>query len=171
MKAGEWLEEVPADVAGYASVLPRFSDGRLNYSTSGEAAVVDCYVYHARKLLVLKRVNPLGGLQKPWHVVSGYFDEVRPLGEMAIAEIVEEIGPQKILSMCALPPYCARDSRVWTVYPVAAEISGFIDIRLNVEHSESAWIPSEEAASYLVRHVWAVWAAYARSRWPVATGV
>jgi ADP-ribose pyrophosphatase YjhB (NUDIX family) len=159
------LEEVPAEVRGYARVLPRFADGRLDYSASTDAAVVDCYVYHGRKLLVLKRRNPLGHLQQPWHVVSGLLDELRPLSEMATSEMFEEIGPQEILSMRALSPYCSRDSRRWTVYPVAAEISAPSSIRLNEEHSEFAWIPFEKADSYLLPQVCSVWAQHFRIRY------
>jgi ADP-ribose pyrophosphatase YjhB (NUDIX family) len=158
------LEVVPAEVACHASVLPRFDDGRLDYSASVRAVVVDCYVYRGQELLVLKRRNPLGGLEEPWHVVSGFFDEVRPLGEKAMAEMLEEIGPQEILSMYALSPYCSRDSRVWTVYPVAAEISGGSRIRLNEEHSEFTWIPFEAACRYLLPHVCAVFAQHRTSK-------
>jgi ADP-ribose pyrophosphatase YjhB (NUDIX family) len=151
------LEEVPAEVAWGASVLPRFSDGRLDYSASPDAAVLDCYVYREQELLVLKRSNPLGGLEKPWHVVSGFLDEARPLCDKAMAEIFEEIGGQEILSMYALAPYCSRDSRKWTVYPVAAEVSAESTIRLNEEHSEFAWVPFDATCRYLLPHVCAVW--------------
>jgi ADP-ribose pyrophosphatase YjhB (NUDIX family) len=151
------LEEVPAEVARAASVLPRFGDGRLDYSASVTAAVLDCYVYCGQQLLMLKRNNPLGGLEKPWHVVSGFLDEARPLCDKVMTEIFEEIGRQAILSMYALGPYCSRDSRKWTVYPVAAEIAAGSTIRLNEEHSEFAWVPLDAACRYLLPHVCAVW--------------
>lgn len=151
------LELVPAEVAESASVLPRLRDGRLDYSASLDAAVVDCYVYREQELLVLKRRNLLGGLTEPWHVVSGFLDEVLPLCDKAVDEIFEETGPQQILSMYALAPYCSRDSRLWTVYPVAVEIAPGGEVRLNEEHSAFAWIPFEAACRYLLPHVSGVW--------------
>jgi len=151
------LEQVPPEVVYSAAVLPRFADGRVDYSTSSAAPVLDCYVYCADKLLVLKRSNPLGEFENQWHVVSGFLDEERPLRELAIAELFEEIGPQEIELMEALPPWCSRDARFWTVYPVAARIAGSSEIRLNEEHSEFAWIPFEDAGLYLLPHIYAVW--------------
>lgn len=151
------LEQVPAEVIQKATVLPRLRDGRLDYSLSLDAAVVDCYVYREQELLVLKRRNALGGLTNPWHVVSGFLDEVLPLCEKAAGEVLEETGPQQILSMYALAPYCSRNSRLWTVYPVAAEIAAGGEVWLNEEHSDFAWIPFEAARRYLLPHVWDVW--------------
>ncbi len=100
----------------------------------------------------------MGGVENPWHIVSGFLDEVRPLGDKVKAEMLEEIGTREILSLQALAPYCSRDSRRWTVYPVAAEISEASEIRLNEEHSECGWIPFEAAFQYLLPHVYSVWA-------------
>jgi hypothetical protein len=155
--AGDLLASVPDEVVRLASFLPRFDDGRLDYSASPEAAVLDCYIYCEQKLLILKRRNPLGGSGNPWHVVSGFLDEVRPLQDKVTAEVLEEIGDQEILCMHALPPYCSKDLRRWTVYPSAAEITSHSGIQLNEEHSEFAWIPFEAASVYLLPHVCTVW--------------
>ena len=151
------LTQVPSEVARDAPALPRLGDGRVDYSSSLHAAVLDCYVYRRQEMLVLKRRDSLGGLERPWHVVSGFLDRLLPLCDMALAEIFEETGQQKVLSLHALAPYCSRDTKLWTIYPLAAELAAGGEIRLNEEHSDFAWIPFDAAAGYLLPHVYGVW--------------
>src|SRR4051794_7149562 len=109
------LNAIPPEVARLKSTLPRFPDGRLDYSDAPEAAVVDCYVTHSYRLLILKRAQPLAGSLTAWHVVSGYLDEECTLQEKVFEEVFEEIGVSWITSMKDTDPYVHLDAKTWTV--------------------------------------------------------
>ena len=147
------LDEVPPGVFRLKRVLPQFPDGRIDYSGSSEALVLDCYVLREGELLILRRANPIAGSSSHWHVVSGYLDDECTVRQKVVEELSEETGVTQICSMQATDPYMHVDVKTWTVYPVAVRIAAGTDIRLNEEHTEFAWIHPVEIGNYLLPQV------------------
>ena len=147
------LDKIPPEVNRLSRALPRFPDGRINYTSATEAVVVDCYVLRQEELLILKRRNQIAGSMTPWHVVAGYLDQACTLRQKALEEVVEETGVTQICSMEAIAPYVHVDVKAWTVYPVAVRIFPGSEIRLNEEHTEFAWIKPNRVSEYLLPQV------------------
>src|SRR4051812_13904152 len=101
-----------------ATMLPRLPDGRIDYSTAPEAPVLDCYVLCGRRILILKRRQPLAGIVGAWHIVTGFLDEECSLRKKVEVELLEETGIERAVRMRALRPYRHEQERRWDVYPV-----------------------------------------------------
>jgi len=152
------LDEIPAQVERFWHSLPKFPDGRIDYTHAPAAAVLDCYLCCGDRLLVLKRTREIDGLMEQWHVVSGYLDERVSLREKALAEILEETGfcRNNIRAMSALSPYAHPGEKNWCVYPVIAMVERPEAVHLNEEHSAYLWIDRTQAPKYLLPQVAAV---------------
>ena len=72
--------------------LPRFPDGRINYTGAKKAAVLLCAVKHDDKILLLKRSDKVGNYRGKWNLVAGFLDQPRPVREKVLEEIREELG-------------------------------------------------------------------------------
>lgn len=72
--------------------LPRFSDGRIDYSKSKSAPVLTCFITFKGKILLLKRSNSVSTYKCKWNTVAGYIDEPKPLQEKILEEVLEETG-------------------------------------------------------------------------------
>ena len=77
--------------------LPKFEDGRINYSNSKKAPVLTCFVKYHEEILLLKRSNKVRAYQGMWNSVAGYLDELIPLEEKVLIELKEELGITKDL--------------------------------------------------------------------------
>lgn len=149
------LDRVPREVLRLERLLPRFQDGRIDYTNAARAPVLDCYVLCKRRLLILKRTRPIAGSDNAWHVVSGFLDTPRSLREHVHQELREEINlrPEVIDSLFGLEPYRHIDAKLWTVYPVVARLRCDWPIRLNEEHVRFRWIDTAEIKAYLAPQV------------------
>jgi len=149
------LNRVPREVLRLGKLLPRFQDGRIDYTNARQAPVLDCYVFCSGRLLILKRTRPIAGSATEWHVVSGYLDTARSLREHVYQELREEIALclGAFDSLLALEPYRHFDAKLWTVYPVLARLHCEWRIRLNEEHVEFRWIDPAHIRAYLAPHV------------------
>jgi 8-oxo-dGTP diphosphatase len=149
------LHRVPAEVLRVEKLLPRFQDGRIDYTNARRAPVLDCYVFCKRRLLILKRTRPIAGSGNAWHVVSGFLDTPRSLREHVLQELREEINlhPGAMDSLFSLKPYRHFHAKLWTVYPVIARLDCDWPIRLNDEHVEFRWIHAAEIKFYLAPQV------------------
>jgi hypothetical protein len=68
----------PQDIISrLAEKLPKFLDGRIDYTDAKEAAVLNCFVMHDGELLLLKRSDKVSHYKGVWHVVAGFLDEVK----------------------------------------------------------------------------------------------
>ncbi len=70
--------------------LPKFPDGRIDYSSSDKAPVLTCFVRFEDKILLLKRSDRVGTYRGKWHTVAGYIDEPKPIQQKALEELEEE---------------------------------------------------------------------------------
>jgi hypothetical protein len=55
----------------FSKILPKFPDGRINYTTSQRCPVITCFVMYEGKILLLKRSDKVGTYKGFWNSVSG----------------------------------------------------------------------------------------------------
>lgn len=76
----------------FAEKLPRFPDGRIDYSHLDKAPVLTCIVKFQDKIILLKRSDRVRTYQGKWNTVAGYLDELKPIREKALEVVKEELG-------------------------------------------------------------------------------
>jgi 8-oxo-dGTP pyrophosphatase MutT (NUDIX family) len=133
--------------------LPRFTDGRINYSNSKRAPVITCFIKYKDKILLLKRSNKVGSYKEKWGAVSGYIDEDRDLTQTAFNEVEEELGIKKenVLTLKQGERYELFDpaiGRTWIICPFLLELKDAPELILDWEHTEFKWINPEEINDY-----------------------
>jgi len=137
----------------FAEKLPRFPDGRIDYSNSDKAPVLTCFVRFEDKILLLKRSDRVRTHKGKWHTVAGYIDEPKPIREKALEELHEELGiyEHNILQCKMGSPYEFFDpdeQKSWLVHPVLVELKQKPDIKLDWEHTEFKWISPDKLTTY-----------------------
>ncbi len=125
--------------------LPRFPDGRIDFSNSDKAAVLTCFVRFEDKILLLKRSQKVRTYPGKWHTVAGYIDEPKPLRQKALEELREELNihEQDVSSFSAGDPYEFTDEETnkhWLVHPVLVQLRRKPSVTLDWEHTEYKWI-------------------------------
>jgi len=152
-------EELLKRIATLANALPRFPDGRIDYSKSAIAAVVTIFVRYGDQILLLKRSDKVSTYRGMWYTVAGYLDELKPIREKVLAELQEEvgIGEEIIASLRIAAPQEVTDrdiQKTWLFCPVLVELRRKPEIRLDWEHTEARWIKPEELANFVtVPHI------------------
>jgi len=136
-------------IKNFAARLPKFSDGRINYSNSNIAPVITVFVRYKDKILLLKRSDKVGAYRKKWNTVAGYLDQPKPIFEKALEELKEELGilQKSILQIKVGAPYKFFDSdikKTWLVNPVLIDLKRKPNIKLDWEHTEYKWIKPGE---------------------------
>lgn len=125
--------------------LPKFPDGRINYSDSNIAPIVIVFVKYKQRFLLLKRSEKGLHYKGKWSVVAGFLDEMRPIKDKVLEELQEETGIQKddISKMRIGEPYRFEDEEIdktWIRCPVLVELKSQIKPKLDWEHDEYRWI-------------------------------
>jgi len=133
--------------------LPKFPDGRINYSKSKIAPVITVFVKYNDKILLLKRSDRVSTYKGKWNTVAGYLDEVKSLEEKALEELREEIGvDDRIISSIKIGKmyefYDEKIDRKWIVTPILVELKELPKIKLNEEHTEYKWIKIDEIENF-----------------------
>lgn len=149
MDEGALLERLELLARG----LPRFPDGRIDYSDAKVAAVVTVFVRLGERILLLKRSDKVGSYRGKWNTVAGYLDELKPPRLKALEELREELGitEDDIASIKAGDPYEFTDAtlgRTWLVNPFLVDLKGEPEITLCWEHTEYKWIRPEELGGF-----------------------
>jgi len=137
----------------FSEKLPKFPDGRIDYSHSNKAPVLTCFVKYEDKILLLKRSDKVRVYQGLWNSVAGYLDEFRPLEEKALEEIREELGlTADIIKQTKLgQPYELVDDKakkIWVIFPVLVELNKEPVIKLDWEHTDFKWINPADLKSF-----------------------
>jgi len=132
--------------------LPRFPDGRINYSNAQTAPVVTIFVRCKCEILLLKRSEKVATYRGKWNVVAGYLDELRPVREKVLEELREEIGVSErdITSIRFGEPFEILDksiNKTWFVHPVLIELKEKT-CKPDWEHTEYRWIRPEELKDF-----------------------
>jgi len=146
-------EKILNTIREFAKKLPKFPDGRIDYSNSDIAPVIIVFIEYKDKILLLKRSDKVRTYQRKWNAIAGYLDELKPILEKAIEEIQEEaqINRDKILSLHIGETYKLKDNKVnktWIIHPVLVELKELPDIRLDWEHTEYKWIKPKELKKF-----------------------
>lgn len=137
----------------FGKKLPKFPDGRINYSNSAIAPVITVFVKYKDKILILKRSDKVRTYQGKWNTVAGYLDELKPIHEKIVEELEEELGIDKnnISRVRFGEPYQFTDDEVnktWIVHPALIELKQKPNIKLNWEHTEFKWIDAKDIIKY-----------------------
>ncbi|HWP58896.1 MAG TPA: NUDIX domain-containing protein [Candidatus Acidoferrales bacterium] len=145
--------EIDRAIQDLAVKLPRFPDGRIDYSRSDLAFVISCFVKFEDKILLLKRSEKVRTYQGKWHTVAGYIDEPKPLRQKALQELNEELGVSEsdIARLAFGEPFEFYDPTIlktWRVHPVLAELARNVDIKLNWEHTEFLWVQPADIGKF-----------------------
>jgi isopentenyldiphosphate isomerase len=140
-------------VKDFAKKLPKFPDGRIDFTHSETSLVLTVFIKYKDKILILKRSNKVGTYKGKWNTVTGYIDEPKPLIEKIIEEINEELGitEDNILSYSIGEPFKFKDpgiKKIWIVHPAKVELKNNPDIKLDWEHSEYKWIKPEDIKKF-----------------------
>ena len=133
----------------FSEKLPKFSDGRIDYSNTDKAPVLTCFVKYQDKILLLKRSDKVRVYQGLWNTVAGYLDDLKPPKEKALEEVNEELGIKRndILKISTGNPYKFHDKdvqKIWVIFPILVELKNKPMIKLDWEHTEYKWIKPNE---------------------------
>jgi isopentenyldiphosphate isomerase len=146
-------KEIIGIIKRFSESLPKFPDGRIDYTTSDIAPVVNIFVKFKDKFLILKRSDRVQNYQGKWNSISGFLDEIKEVREKVLEEIEEESGiSKKIVSkMYIADLHELKDKRIgktWIIIPVLVELDRNPDIRLDWEHSDYKWVKKEELKNF-----------------------
>lgn len=138
------LKEVAKD-------LPRFEDGRIDYSDSDMAVTVTIFLIHGNEILLLKRSEKVRGGKGKWFTVTGFFDEFKPPSEKAIEEIEEETGikEDQIEEVKLGKIYrLQKPNKLFFIYPLLAELRNKPEVNLDWEHTDYRWIKPHDIEKF-----------------------
>jgi isopentenyldiphosphate isomerase len=151
MKAEE--EKILKTVEEFSKKLPKFKDGRIDYSNSDTAPVITVFIKHKDRILLLKRSDKVLTYKGKWNSVAGYLDELKPIREKIEEEIREELGiTEDIIHLIKMgEAYEFRDDKIgktWIVFPIMVELKNEPEIKLDWEHTEYKWIKPDELENF-----------------------
>ncbi|MEA1926086.1 MAG: NUDIX domain-containing protein [Patescibacteria group bacterium] len=137
----------------FSEKLPKFSDGRIDYSSSDKAPVLTCFVKYQDKILLLKRSDKVRVYKGLWNTVAGYIDELCPVENKALAELEEELGiTEDIIGQVRRGTsyeFHDKDARkTWIIFPLLADLKEKPAIKLDWEHTEFKWIKPDQINEY-----------------------
>ncbi len=133
--------------------LPKFEDGRIDYSTSDKAPVLNCFVKFESQILILKRSDKVRAYQGLWNSIGGYLDEPVALEEKVLEELREELGimPDLVLEIKKGKPYEFNDKniqKIWIIFPVLIELKIKPVVKLDWEHTDFKWINQTDLKNF-----------------------
>ncbi len=125
----------------FSNELPKFDDGRIDYSKSKEAFVINAFVRYDGKILLLKRSDKVAAYQWKRNSIWGYLDEKVTLEEKIYEELREEIGITKegIKQIRPGKIFKLEDpaiNRTRIICPSIVELNTEPKIQLDREHTE-----------------------------------
>lgn len=137
----------------FEKLLPKFSDGRLDYRKSDSCLVLTIFIFYNNKILLLKRSNKVGTYKNKWNTITGYIDEKKPLYSKIKDEIKEELGVdiENISSYKIFNHFEFEDKEInkkWIVIPAKIKLNKLPRIKLDWEHTEFRWIYPDELTNY-----------------------
>ena len=137
----------------FSKKLPKFPDGRINYSNCKKAPVITVVVKYKDKILLLKRSDNVSTYKGKWQVVAGYLDEIKSIKEKVLEELREEIRVEEnIIDKIIIGDYFEfEDSdigKTWIVTPVLVELKEKPKISIDREHTDFRWITPKEIRKF-----------------------
>lgn len=136
-----------------SKTLPRFPDGRIDYTDSAVAPVVSIYVEHKGNILLLKRSEKVSTYRGKWNVIAGYLDEMCPIADKVYEELSEEAGilKESVTELVYGKPFEFHDpelGRTWIICPVLAKLTEKPSVKMDWEHTEYKWVKPEEISDH-----------------------
>ena len=133
--------------------LPKFVDGRIDYTNSNEAPVVIIFLRYKDEILLVKRSGRVANYNGKWNTVAGFLDRVRPLEEDIYEELKEELGLDRdqIGHIHKGKSHVLDDKSIgkkWIVFPVIVDTKELPTIKIDWEHTAFKWIKPKELADY-----------------------
>lgn len=134
--------------------LPRFPDGRIDYTHSRSAPVISCVIEHSGKILIVKRSMKVMNYKGAWDIITGYIDNPNISNkEHAILELEEELGinADAVMRIDLKKPFRYFNSvlnRTYIVFPVLVRLKSEPKIKLNWENTSFRWIYPKELGKY-----------------------
>ena len=146
-------ERILKTIKEFSKKLPRFSDGRIDYSNTDLAPSLTVFVKHEDNILLLKRSDKILAYKGKWSTVAGYLDELKPIREKILEEAAEEIGLTKndIMTIHIGRPFRFTDreiNKIWLCHPCLIELKKKPNIKIDWEHTEYRWIKKEELKEF-----------------------
>ena len=137
----------------FEKILPKFPDGRIDYSKSNKCIVLTVFITYNNKILLLKRSRKVGTYKNKWNTVTGYIDEKKPIFNKILEELEEELDITKkdILSYNIFESFEFEDKKInkkWIIYPSIVKLKNNPKIKLDWEHSEYKWIHPKDLLKY-----------------------
>lgn len=137
--------------------LPKFTDGRINYSNSRVAPVIIIFVMVGEELLILKRSQKVIAYKGEWSGSAGFLDDLKPIEKKALEELTDELGIEEkelkklIVEIKVCDYYGFKDKktkRIWIKTPVLVKLAKKPEITLNWEHDDFDWIKKEQLSQF-----------------------
>ncbi|MFH1750212.1 MAG: NUDIX domain-containing protein [Candidatus Micrarchaeota archaeon] len=124
--------------------LPRFGDGRIDFTGSPRAPIIACFVEYKGKILLLKRSKNVSTHENRWNNISGYIDQERPLGYFVRNELREEAGIRggniARLRFGKRYEFYDRETKcTYDIHPVLVKLKRKQKVSLNDEHTARVW--------------------------------
>jgi len=148
-------DETPEILEKFYEELPKFPDGRINYSEADKAATTVVFLRYQDEVLLLKRSEDVKHRKNQWGVVAGFLDELKPLLEKSFEEVKEETGVEKdlISSIEVGETYiCDHGDTSFISHPMLMDLKTKPEIETSWEHTEFKWVKIDEASKYLPRY-------------------
>ncbi|MFP4005427.1 MAG: NUDIX domain-containing protein [Candidatus Hadarchaeia archaeon] len=147
-------DNVPKEVLEARRKLPKFDDGRINYTDAEKAPVVVIFMKYENEILIMKRSQNVGTHPGKWGLVAGYLDELKSVIGKGLEEISEETGIEedKIEVMerkGKLKWFSDEAETTYISYILLVKLNDKPEIKLSWEHEDYKWIDIEEADKYL----------------------
>lgn len=125
---------------------PRFvpRQGQKDFTSVRCAPVLNCIVYHERRILLVHRSATLRFYPGFWNGISGFLDDGSSVVQKAKAELLEEvgIGPSEILSIEEGAVFTQEElhyQKTWIVHPVLVQVAT-TRISFNWEAQAFRWV-------------------------------
>jgi len=123
----------------------------LQQNSLEETHIVNSFVEHKGKILLLKRSSNVGFYKGKWAAVSGHLE--LPDMDQCLTEIEEEIGlnEEDISLICRGDNVEIPDmvtGQLWNIHPFRFEKTTEKAVYLNFENSDYTWISPEEMAHF-----------------------
>ena len=144
-------------VRGFSEKLPRFPDGRINYTKSNTAPVIIIFVKVGEEFLLLRRSKKVLAYQGKWSGRAGFLDDQKPIRDKVLEELVDELGIdekklKELITKIKISEYYEfRDeqtNRIWIKNPVLVELKEKPEVRINWEHDAFCWIRKNELSKF-----------------------
>ncbi|MDR3559649.1 MAG: NUDIX domain-containing protein [Candidatus Pacebacteria bacterium] len=148
------IEEI---VREFSEKLPKFPDGRIDYSTSNSAPVIIIFVMVGKEILLLRRSTKVFAYQGKWSANAGFLDNEKPIQEKVTEELIDELGITEerlawlITEIKICEYYEFRDEKsgkTWIKNPVLVRLKEKPSIVLDWEHDRFRWIEVDELAKF-----------------------